>query len=316
MEKFTFKDTEGVTISCYKWRPKNGQVKGVVQIAHGMTETALRYNEFAEKICDAGYIVYAHDHRGHGTTALSKDLLGYIADEDGFHWMVKDIKELTDIIKKENPGMPVTLFGHSMGSFLSQRYAQLYGNEIDALILSGTNGRPKTYTKFGISVAKIEMQIRGRKAKSTLMDKLSFGDFNSKFKPNRTGFDWLCSVNEEVDKYMANEHCGFICSTSFYYDLVKGLWKIHEEENMNLIPKNLPVYIFAGDKDPVGYEGRGIINLYEKYKALNIEDLEYKLYKDGRHEMLNEHNKQLVMNDVINWIDKRIEKINANSNVV
>ena len=306
MKQFSFIDSEGLNISCYKWVPDNEEVKGVVQIAHGMAETVLRYDEFAKKICDAGYIVYAHDHRGHGGTAISKELLGYIAEVDGFNWMVKDIKELTDIIKKENPGKRVILFGHSMGSFLSQRYAQLYGNEIDALILSGTNGKPKNYTKVGLTVAKIEMQIRGRKAKSTLMDKLSFGDFNSKFKNTRTGFDWLCSVEEEVDKYIENEYCGFICTTSFYYDLVKGLWKIHEEENLKAIPKELPIYIFAGDKDPVGYEGKGIVNLYETYKSLNIKDVEYKLYKDGRHEMLNEHNKYEVMDDVIKWIDKKI----------
>lgn len=305
MEKFIFTDSEGVNISCYKWVPFNTEVKGIVQIAHGMTETAVRYDEFAKKVCDSGYIVYAHDHRGHGATAISKESLGYIADKDGFNWMVKDIKELTDIIKNDNPDKPLILFGHSMGSFLSQRYAEIYGNEIDALILSGTNGKPKIYTKLGITVAKIEMQIRGRKAKSNLMDKLSFGDFNSKFKPTRTPFDWLCSVEEEVDKYRENEHCGFICTTSFYYDLVKGLWKIHEYENLEKIPKELPIYIFAGDRDPVGYEGKGIINLYETYKKLNIKDLEYKLYKGGRHEMLNEHNKNIVMDDIIKWINKK-----------
>lgn len=308
MKKFTFKDSGGVDISCYKWSPESGDVKGIVQIAHGMAETSLRYDEFARKLSNEGYIVYAHDHRGHGNTALSKELLGYIADEDGFNWMVKDIKELTDIIKEENPGKSIILFGHSMGSFLSQRYVELYGNEIEGLILSGTNGKPKSYTKFGILVSKVEMRIRGRKAKSNLMDKLSFGDFNNKFKPTRTPFDWLCSVEEEVDKYIENEECGFICKTSFYYDLVKGIWDIHKEENLKKIPKNLPILIFAGDKDPVGYQGKGIINLYEKYKEINIKDVEYKLYKDGRHEMLNEYNKFEVMNDVIQWIDKKLSK--------
>lgn len=307
MERFKFIDSEGIEISCYKWGIDSGEIKGVVQISHGMTETALRYSEFAEKLNEAGYVVYAHDHRGHGNTAKSKSDLGYIADADGFNWMVKDVKELTDIIKNENKNHKVILFGHSMGSFLSQSYIQKFGEEIDGLILSGTNGKPKTYTKFGILVSKIEMKLRGRKAKSTLMDKLSFGNFNSKFKNARTGYDWLCSVDEEVDKYMKNEHCGFICTTSFYYDLVKGLWKIHDKENLSKIPKELPIYIFAGDCDPVGYEGKGIINLYKTYKKINIEDVDYKLYKEGRHEMLNEKDKALVIEDVINWIDKKLE---------
>ncbi|MGL5085119.1 MAG: lysophospholipase [Clostridium sp.] len=306
MERFKFKDSEGIEISCYKWIPDSDKIKGIVQISHGMTETALRYSEFAERLNEAGYIVYAHDHRGHGSTAKSKEELGYIADDDGFNWMVKDIKELTDIIKKQNKNHKIILFGHSMGSFLSQSYIENYGEEIDALILSGTNGKPKAYTKFGIVISKIEMKLRGRKAKSNLMDKLSFGNFNSKFENPRTGYDWLCSVPEEVDKYMNDELCGFICTTSYYYDLVKGLWKIHDIENLNKIPKNLPIYIFAGDKDPVGYEGRGIVNLYNTYKNIKIEDVEYKLYKDGRHEMLNEKDKNIVMDDIIKWIDKKV----------
>ena len=140
MEKFRFMDSEGKNIYVYKWAPKEEDIKGVIQIAHGMTETALRYSYFAEKLNDAGFVVYANDHRGHGNTACTKEELGYIADEDGFHWMVEDLKELTDIIKMQYPNVPLILFGHSMGSFLSQRYIQLYGDKIDGLILSGTNG--------------------------------------------------------------------------------------------------------------------------------------------------------------------------------
>ena len=139
MEKFRFMDSEGKNIYVYKWEPKEKNIKGVIQIAHGMTETALRYSYFAEKLNEAGFVVYANDHRGHGNTACTKEELGYIADEDGFHWMVEDLKELTDIIKMQYPNVPLILFGHSMGSFLSQRYIQLYGDKIDGLILSGTN---------------------------------------------------------------------------------------------------------------------------------------------------------------------------------
>ncbi|AYE35408.1 alpha/beta hydrolase [Clostridium septicum] len=306
MENFIFRDKEGLDINYYKWSPDVDEVKGIIQIAHGMTETALRYDYFAKKLTKEGYIVYAHDHRGHGDTAKSKENLGYVADDEGFYWMVNDIKELNDIIKKENPNKKVVLFGHSMGSFLSQRYFQLYGDKIDGLILSGSNGRPKNITKLGILVAKLEMTIKGRKAKSRLMDKLSFGDFNNNFKPNRSNYDWLCSVEEEVDKYIQDEKCGFICSTSFYYDLIRGLWDIHKEENLNGVPKNKPVYIFSGDKDPVGYFGVGVKNLYETLKRNGVSDIEYKLYENGRHEMLNEKNKDEVILDIIDWIKCKI----------
>ena len=300
-----FKDKEGVNISYYKWTPDIENVRGVIQIAHGMTETAIRYDYFAKRLCEKGYVVYAHDHRGHGDTAKTREDLGYIADNDGFYWMINDIKELTDIIKQENKGKKLMLFGHSMGSFLSQRYFQLYGNDIDALILSGSNGKPKNITKLGAIVARIEMKIKGRKAKSKLMDKLSFGGFNKNFKPNRTEYDWLCSVEEEIDKYIEDEKCGFICSTSFYYDLIKGLWDIHKKENLRSMPKDIPIYIFAGDKDPVGYFGEGIVNLYKTFKSIGIKDVEYKLYKNGRHEMLNENNKDEVIFNIIKWLDSK-----------
>lgn len=306
MKRFCFRDIEGKEIKCYKWTTSE-KPKGIVQVVHGMTEYALRYDYFAEKLCENGYTVYAHDHRGHGETSKEDEERGYIADNEGFDILVEDVKELTDIIKEENPNVPIILFGHSMGSFVSQRYIELYGNEIDGVILSGTNGRPDKITKLGILISKIEIILRGRKAKSKLMDKLSFGSFNSNFKPNRTDYDWLCSVEEEVDKYIESPMCGFICTTSYYYDLIRGLWKINKKENLRQIPKNIPIFIFAGDKDPVGKFGHGIVRLYESYKELGITDLKYKLYKDGRHEMLNEKNKDEVIQDLLEWINDKIK---------
>lgn len=305
MKNFSFVDRYGKEIKYYKWSEVKNP-KGIVQIVHGMTEYALRYDYFAKKLCENGYIVYAHDQRGHGETSPKDEEKGYIADDEGFDILVENVKELTDVAKKENSNLPIILFGHSMGSFVSQRYIELYGNGIDGVILSGTNGKPDRITKLGILISKIEIMLKGRKAKSKLMDKLSFGDFNSNFKPTRTDYDWLCSVNEEVDKYIESPVCGFICSTSFYYDLIRGLWKINKKENLNNIPKNLPIYIFAGDKDPVGKFGKGIVKLYDTYKSIGIYNLNYKLYSNGRHEMLNENNKDEVIKDLLDWINNKI----------
>ena len=305
MKNFSFVDRYGKEIKYYKWSEVENP-KGIVQIVHGMTEYALRYDYFAKKLCENGYIVYAHDQRGHGETSPKDEEKGYIADDEGFDILVENVKELTDVAKKENSNLPIILFGHSMGSFVSQRYIELYGNGIDGVILSGTNGKPDRITKLGILISKIEIMLKGRKAKSKLMDKLSFGDFNSNFKPTRTDYDWLCSVNEEVDKYIESPVCGLICSTSFYYDLIRGLWKINKKENLNNIPKNLPIYIFAGDKYPVGKFGKGIVKLYDTYKSIGIYNLNYKLYSNGRHEMLNENNKDEVIKDLLDWINNKI----------
>lgn len=306
-ENFKFRDVTGLQINCYKWIPQ-GKPKAVIQIVHGMAEHCIRYSEFAEKLMENGYIVYAYDHRGHGLTAKSIDDLGYMDDKDNFMSMVNNAKEITDFIKLNHKNIPVVIFGHSMGSFISQRYIELYGNEIDGVILSGTNGKQNSVVlNLGIAVSGFETKFKGRKHTSKTMDKLSFGNFNNNFKPNRTNFDWLSRDEKEVDKYINDPYCGAVFTSSFFYDFLRGLKAIHQQNNLNNIPKKLPVYIFAGDKDPVGDKGKGIINLYNLYKELNVKDVSYKLYKDGRHEMLNEVNKDEVIEDVLKWLNSHIK---------
>lgn len=301
---FVFKSEDGTDVFVYNWLPDDGvKTKGIVQISHGMAETAKRYERFAELLTENGYIVYANDHRGHGKTAKTIENLGYLADEDGFNWLVKDLHKLTNIIKKENESMPLFLFGHSMGSFAGQKYIMLHGNEIDGLILSGSNGKQGIILNVGTIVAKREVKKNGRKAKSTKLDKLSFGGFNKEFKPNRTDFDWLSRDNDEVDKYIDDPFCGTVFTAGYFYDFLTGLKEIEDEDNLKMIPKDLPIYIFSGDKDPVGKFGKGVINLVNRYKEYGVKDISYKLYKDGRHEMLNEINRDEVMDDIINWLD-------------
>lgn len=305
MKNFVFKNKEGINISCYKWSDNSRKPKAVIQIVHGMSEWAGRYDYFANRLVEEGYTVYAHDHSGHGKSVNDLNELGFISKENRFYSMIEDIRRLNEIIKNENKEIPLILFGHSMGSFLSQRYIQMYGDTIDALILSGSNGSPKAFTKAGLAVAKFEMFIKGNNKRSGLMDKLSFEGFNKSVKNPRTSFDWLCSDENEVDKYINDEYCGFIYPTPFYYDLINGLWDIHKNENLEKVKAlDIPIYIFAGDRDPVGYFGEGIINLYESYKKIGVKDISYKLYKDGRHEMLNEANKDEVINDIIKWLEK------------
>lgn len=301
---FVFKSEDGTDVFVYNWLPDDGvKTKGIVQISHGMAETAKRYERFAELLTENGYIVYANDHRGHGKTAKTIEDLGYLADEDGFNWLVKDLHKLTNIIKKENDSMPLFLFGHSMGSFAGQKYIMLHGNELDGVILSGSNGKQGIILNVGTIVAKREVKKNGRKAKSTKLDKLSFGGFNKAFKPNRKDFDWLSRDNDEVDKYMDDPFCGTVFTAGYFYDFLTGLKEIEDEDNLRMIPKDLPIYIFSGDKDPVGKFGKGVINLVNRYKKYGVKDISHKLYKDGRHEMLNEINRDEVMDDIINWLD-------------
>lgn len=307
-ETLKFKASDEQEIFAYNWRPEN-EVKGIVQIAHGMAEASYRYKKFAKELVDEDYIVYANDHRGHGNTAASIEEVGYIGS-DGFNRMVKDMKEFTDFIRdKEGEDLPLFLFGHSMGSFLSQRYISLYGNSIQGVILSGTSGNQGPIINIGIRIAEKEVAKEGPKAKSPRLNDLSFGNYNKKFEPTRTDFDWLSRDEKEVDKYIEDPYCGGIFTTSFYYDFFRGLKENFKRNNLEKIPKNLPIYIFAGDKDPVGNMGKGVLKLVRTYKKLGIKDLEYKLYKDGRHEMLNEINRDEVIENVIEWLDRHNKKV-------
>jgi len=302
-EVLTFKDKGNLEIFVYKWLPNdNIQVKGVVQIAHGMAETATRYEGFANDLTNDGFIVYANDHRGHGKTAGEASRLGDLG-EDGFNSMVENMHELNDIIKEENKNIPIFLFGHSMGSFLTQRYICLYGSELKGAILTGSCGRQGIIIDIARLIAKVEIKKIGRNTKSIKLNKLMFGSYNNSFKPNRTNFDWLSRDNKEIDKYVNDPYCGTVFTAGFFFDFLGGLKSIEKDEEIKNVPRGLPIYIFSGDKDPVGKNGKGVLKLVKTYNKHEIKDLTYKLYKDGRHEMLHEINKEEVIVDVIKWLN-------------
>lgn len=300
-EKITFKNKDDIKIYVHKWSPDK-DIKGIVQIAHGMAERAIRYDYFARALVKEGFVVYANDHRGHGESAASIEELGYISDTDGFSDMVADMKILTTIAKSENPGLAVILFSHSMGSFLAQRYIQLYGNEINGVILSGTSGKQPPTINGGILLAKTIMKLKGRKARGKLLDSLAFGTYNKKFKPNKTKFDWLSRDSDQVAKYVDDPYCGTLFPVSFFHDLFLGMKTVHRPEFLAKLPQDLPIYIFGGQDDPVSNYGVGIIQLGGSYRDQGVRDITSRLYPGGRHEMLNEINRDEVIEDIIEWI--------------
>lgn len=306
-KNFTFNSGDGKEIFVYIWLPDKEKIKAIVQISHGMAEHAKRYERLAKVLTENGYGVYANDHRGHGKTAGEVENLGYLGDEEGFNWLVEDVHDLSKIIKKEYPKTPLFLLGHSMGSFIAQRYIMLYGEQLEGVILSGSNGKQGITLNIGSILAKMEIKKNGKKAQSPKLDNLSFGSFNKAFTPNRTKFDWLSSDNEEVDKYVEDPYCGTVFTSGFFYDFFNGLKEIEKDGNLKQVPKSLPIYIFSGSKDPVGKSGKGVVKLFERYKNHGIKDIEYKLYEDGRHEMLNEVNKSEVMEDIVNWLNTHLK---------
>lgn len=302
---FSLTATDGTLLHVNRWLP-DGAAKAVVQIAHGMAEHSDRYARFAERLTDAGYAVYAHDHRGHGGTARAVDDEGYFADRDGFDTVVEDMHVVSGKAREEQPGLPFFLFGHSMGSFLSRSYAARFGAELDGLVLSGTAGDPGLLGKVGQGIAAIEARLRGRRHQSPLLDKLSFGQYNAAFKPNRTKFDWLSRDEAEVDKYVADPRCGTVFTSGFFVDLLGGLAAVNADATVARVPKDLPIHLMSGAMDPVGRNGKGVQAVADQYVRLGVTDVSLRLWPDGRHEMLNETNRDEVMDELVGWLDAHL----------
>lgn len=308
MEEHTFTFGNGTEhdVFVYRWSNTDAAspLRGALQIAHGMAETARRYKHLAEVLTAHGYVVYANDHRGHGKTAGSQEELGW-PGKNGFYGMAEDMATLGCIIRQEHPELPLFLLGHSMGSFLTQKIMYSSHEPYRGFILSGTNG-PRALLSFGKNLARLQGLLQGESHRSLLMNALSFGSFNKNFQPARTPFDWISRDEQEVDNYINDPYCGFLSSAGFFEGMFSLLQEIHQPKQMQLIPRHKPVYIFGGELDPVGLNGVGVRRLIGLYNRLGLQDVEVKLYPEGRHEMLNEINRDQVMSDLLNWLERHL----------
>lgn len=298
--------SDGEEVFFKKWYDEDAKPKAILQLAHGMAEHINRYHEFASFLVSKGVFVYGNDHRGHGQTGEKSGLFGFFAEEDGFERVVEDLKEINDFIHEQYPDIPVFIMGHSMGSFLVRRFVQRFQGVVNGAIISGTGGNPGLLGKIGKSLAKSQIRKIGKRTGSPLMNKMTFGSYNKGVTDVQTEFDWLTSDRKEVQKYIDDPHCGFISTAGFYYDLLSGLETIHKNQEVAKIEKDLPFFFFSGDKDPVGGNSKGVLSAIQQYKKTGIQKIEYKFYKEGRHEMLNETNRDEVMADIVEWIEKQL----------
>jgi alpha-beta hydrolase superfamily lysophospholipase len=296
--------SDGIALHTHRWL-SDGPPKGVVQLAHGMAEHSERYARLAEALTAAGYAVYAHDHRGHGSTASEADH-GYFADRDGWDTVVEDLRAVTRFAQEEHPGLPVFLLGHSMGSFLARAYVIEDSRDLAGLVLSGTAGDPGALGKAGLGLARAEARLRGGRHVSTVLDKLTFGQYNTAFKPNRTDFDWLSRDDAEVDAYVADPLCGRTFTSGFFADLLGGLSGINDRRRVARVRRDLPILLVSGDKDPVGDNGKGARAVREQYASVGVVDVTCTLYPGARHEIFNETNRDEVTSDVVAWLDAHL----------
>ena len=299
--------TDGKMVALHTFVPE-GDVKAVVQLSHGMAEYSMRYAELGKFLCDNGIAFYAHDHRGHGETAEDIDELGFLAENDGFNRVVNDLHAMIKRCHEDFPGKKVILLGHSFGSFVSQAFIAEYGEEIDACVLCGSAGPRPLLTGSGRLLCSLVMKIKGKRSKSPLIDSIVFGPYNKKFVADGSDAAWICRDKEVVKAYDDSPLCGFKCTNEFFYDFMGGLCSIHKSKTLKKIPKNLPLFLIAGDDDPVGEYGKSVKKLYDTYQKFDLADVTLKLYPEARHQLFNEYNKADVMNDFLVWVLSKIEE--------
>lgn len=287
-------------------RPKNPKVpKGILQITHGLAEHSARYERFATALSQAGYHTYAHDHRGHGLTTAPDAPQGVFSNRDGLEKVLADMRFVNGEIRRAHPGVPVILFGHSMGGFLGTNYCILHSDTVAGAALWNFNVDGGILVSILTGLLKIERALKGSDVPSLLATKMTFEDWNRKFKPNRTDFDWLSRDEAEVDKYVADPLCGFPASVGLWLNLTKAIQTASKNSELGKIRNDLPVNLIGGEADPSSTHGKSMLRLAARMKTVGISDVTVRVLPDTRHETLNDINRDEETAALIGWLDER-----------
>lgn len=298
MEEFFYPSADGEhQVHATVWLPE-GEVRGVVQLVHGICEYIQRYAPFAEFLNANGFAVCGNDHLGHGKTAKGPEEYGFFTD---WTCLVKDVRALRLTMGARFPDRPYFLLGHSMGSFVARTYLLDYPGTLTGCILSGT-GQESPAT---VAAGKFLTSLGDPHKVNKLFYELSIGAYNNAFKPCRTSADWICRDTAVVDAYLADPLCNFQTTAGMNHAMMKGLQYVGSRKNLQKMDKDTPVYFFAGDKDPVGAMGKGVLKVAGWFRAAGCADVTVKLYPGGRHEMLNETNKAEVFADTLAWLESK-----------
>lgn len=307
-EEFMFDSRDGQSkIHAVRWVPE-GKIVCILQIVHGMAEYIERYEDLAQYLGEKGILVTGDDHLGHGKSAGEEGTYGYFCEQDPATVVVRDVHRLKKITQEEYPGVPYVILGHSMGSFILRNYLFKYGTGIQGAIVCGTGSQPGLLVKFCKLFTAVQGLVLGQKHVAKMIDRMAFGSYNKKIPDAKTAFDWLCTDEKVVDAYMNDELCGFTFTVNGFKTLFTLIDRLNQEENLEAMPKKLPVHFIAGDMDPVGNYGEGVKKAYQDFSKAGMERISLKLYVGGRHELLNEKNKQQVYEDIYPWIMERVKE--------
>lgn len=285
-------------IHCCIWQDDEKEPKGLFQIAHGVSEYIGRYDDFARFLASEGYIVFGNDHLGHGLSVESPEDFGFFAEEDGDLRMIDDMHILYNIMHKRYPNLPYYLFGHSMGSFCVRVYATAFYNEISGLIICGTGELPSAAAVLEEPVKFLCKKMGARAAvPASLLDKVS----NLAVKDARTDKDWLSRNEKNVDAYINDPLCGNPLTLGGVRDILSLANTCCTDDWAYQLPVTLPILLISGAKDPIGFNGKGVINVCDNLEAAGHQP-KVILYPGDRHEILNEENKDMVYGDILDWL--------------
>lgn len=287
------------------WFPPEeaGDIRGIVQIVHGMCEHIERYEEFACSLARQGYVVGGADHIGHGKSVSDVSQLGHLPIKGGEDIMVTDARNFGYVLRGAFPGVPFFLFGHSMGSFVVRRMAEEYSSGVSGVIVCGTANKPVGLSLAGNVLSRIEAGRKNPMHRSKLIDDMVMGSLSKAIKGARTEFDWLSCDPEVVDSYIADPLCGQPFSVGGYASLTNLMAEVSTKLHARHVPVDLPMLFISGDQDPVGDNGKGVIDAVKMYRKAGVREVGMILYPGMRHEILNEPGRAKVYVEVLNWIE-------------
>lgn len=302
-----FKSTDKIhRIHTIIWQPEDTEIRGILQIAHGMVEYIDRYDGFARFLCQQGIMVVGNDHLGHGDSVNHEDEWGYVSETQGANRIVCDMYKLMRHMQKRHPGVPYFILGHSMGSFLTRKFLMLHGECVQGAVIMGTGYHSGIEASLGKALTQMLGKLKGKTFRSKLINNMAFGSYNRSFTPARTPYDWLTKDEAMVDAYMLEPACTFTFTVNGYESLFDTLIYIQNPKHLEKLPKNLPVFFVSGSHDPVGNFGKGVEKVYNQFIALGMTDVSLKLFDDDRHEILNESDKEQVYEAIYQWINSHL----------
>ncbi|MBQ4120105.1 MAG: alpha/beta fold hydrolase [Clostridia bacterium] len=276
-----------------------GEIKGLFHVVHGMTEYIDRYEHLLSHLAENGYVAFGFDNLGHGNTARDKSELGFIAHKDGWKYLIHDCIAYGKAVKEMFPQKPLTLMGHSMGSFISRLAVEHSGDIYNKFIICGTAGA-NPLCSMGLLISSVIKALKGEKYISKTVYNLAFGSYNKRFEP-LSEYEWLTKDREIINKYAADEFCNYKFTVSAIIDLMKLLSNCNKNEWFRNINKSLPILLISGEDDPVGNYGKGVTEVFKKLKLENC-NATLKLYKNCRHEIHNDSCKDEMFCDILEFL--------------